>query len=101
MDLYIERENGMITLEEWKAYVSTDKELSLSETGQGINPITKTPLRFKMPGRVIWKDDIEITYKQGKIGCEGDGDGLVEKLMEIARALSASVYDCGEKIEAF
>lgn len=97
MDLYIEREDKRITLEEWKKYISTDKELLLCEMVEGINPLTKMALYFESPGRVLW-NGIEVFYKDGKIGCEGDEEGLIEKLRAIAEVFSASVYDCGEKI---
>lgn len=97
MTIYIERVSGMITIDEWLTYISTDSELTLSENGTAINPITRVPMRFRIPGRVLWKN-CEINYKQGKIGCEGISEGLIEKLSEIAAALSADVFDCGEKI---
>lgn len=98
MDIYIERENGSITLDEWLEYVSSDGELVLSETGTAINPITKAVLRVHIKGRALWRD-YEINYRNGRIGCEDGSDELVEKLKRIAFALSAEVFDCGEKIE--
>lgn len=97
MDLYIERENGEITLEEWLKYVESDGELTLSETGEATNPITKQVLRFRIKGRALWKN-YEITYSGGKIGSEFGSEELVEKLKQIASALNAEVFDCGEKI---
>ena len=98
MDLYIERKDERITLEEWKKYVSTDKELLLCETGEGVNPLTKMPIHFEMPGRVLFDGSIEIRYQNGKIGCEGDEEGLIGKLLAIAEVLDASVYGCGEEM---
>lgn len=97
MDLYIERENESITLDEWIQYVNSDGELILSETATAINPITKAVLRVHRKGRVLWKD-YEINYMGGKIGSENGSEELVEKLIQIAQALSADVFDCGEKI---
>lgn len=99
MDLYIERENDMITLEEWREYIDTDRELCLNETGSGINPITKKPLCILSPGNAVWiPTGDEIRYKDGRVGCEGGDRALTEKLINIAKALSADVFDCGEKI---
>lgn len=97
MDIYIERENGKITLDEWLEYVNSDSELVLSETGTAINPLTKATMRFRIAGRSLWKDH-ELTYSEGRIGSEDGSEELVEKLKQIASALSAEVFDCGEKI---
>lgn len=97
MDIYIERENGKITLDEWIKYVNSDGELILSETATAINPLTKAVLRVRVAGRVLWKD-YEITYRDGRIGSEDGSEELVEKLKQIASVLSAEVFDCGEKI---
>lgn len=97
MSLYIERESSPITLEEWLSYVSIDNELTLSENGTAINPITKTTMRYKILGRTLWKD-YEITYNEGRIGSEDGSAELTGKLTEIAAALSAEVFDCGVKI---
>ena len=98
MDIYVERSGQAITLEEWKKYVQSDKELSLSEQGKGINPITRTPMHFKIPGRVIYKN-YEIYYENGKIGCDGLSDETQEKLIEIARFFRAKIFDCGEEMQ--
>ncbi len=97
MDIYIERESGNITPEEWLEYVESDGELTLSETGTAINPFTKAQMRFKIFGRVLWKNYV-LTYNDGRIGSEDSSEELVEKLKQIAATLSANVYDCGEKI---
>ncbi len=97
MDIYIERVNGKITLDEWIKYVNSDGELILSETATAINPLTKAVLRVRLAGRVFWKD-YEITYRDGRIGSEDGSKELVEKLKQIAQALSAEVFDCGEKL---
>lgn len=97
MDLYIEREGGEITLDEWYEYIKSDGELTLSETAEATNPITKQVLRVRIKGRALWKN-YEITYYNGKIGSEFGSAELVEKLKQIASALSAEVFDCGEKI---
>lgn len=97
MSIYIERENGKITPDEWIEYVNSDSELTLSEDGTAINPLTKAPMRFRILGRTLWKD-YEITYKDGRIGSEDGSAELVEKLKQIADALSADVFDCGMKI---
>lgn len=98
MDLYIERENGVITLDEWLNCVSSDKELELSEDGTVVNPITKMPFKLKIRGRAIWRGSVEFTYVKGKIGCEGGSAEVINKLKQIAAALNAAVFDCGEKI---
>ncbi|MCA5579312.1 hypothetical protein [Enterocloster clostridioformis] len=99
MDIYVERIGKVITLEEWKKYVQSDKELSLSEQGKGINPLTRTTMYFEIPGRVIYKNDYEIYYENGKIGCDGLSDEIQGKLIEIARFFNAKVFDCGEEIK--
>lgn len=98
MDLYLERECSRITLEEWLNYVESDKELILSENGTVINPLTQATMNFDIPGRVVWKNMYEITYKNGMIGCEGSSAEIIKKLMEIANVFNASLFDCGEKI---
>lgn len=98
MDLYIERENGSITLEEWLDYVKSDGELTLSETAEATNPITKSVLRVHIKGRALWRS-YEIIYRKGRIGSEDGSEELAEKLKQIASALSAEVFDCGEKIK--
>lgn len=97
MSIYIERENGEITPDEWLEYVNSDSELILSENGTAINPITKAAMRFRIFGRTLWKD-YEITYRDGRIGSEDGSAELVEKLKKIACDLSADVFDCGVKI---
>lgn len=97
MTVYIERESGKITPEEWLNYISMDSELVLSERGTVINPITKAKMRFNFFGRTLWKD-YEITYKEGRISSNDSSAELIEKLKQIASALSAHVFDCGEKI---
>lgn len=99
MDLYIERAGKEITLEEWKAYVKSDRELLLSEQGQGINPLTCAPMHFKIPGRAVYRESCEILYKEGKIGCDSSSDEIIKKLSEISRSLNACVFDCGEEIK--
>lgn len=98
MDIYIEREFSPITLNEWINYVITDSELTLSESGTMINPLTKTRMELKIPGRTLWRN-YEITYKNGRIGSESSSKELITKLMEIAKSLSANVLDCGEKFK--
>ena len=99
MDIYVERIGEMITLGEWKKYVQSDKELSLSEQGKGINPLTRTPMYFEIPGRVIYKNDFEIYYESGKIGCAGLAGEIQGKLIEIAQFFNAKVFDCGEEMK--
>lgn len=99
MGLYIEREGSPIALDEWLAYINNDDELTLSEVGTAINPITKAKMKFKIPGRAIWNEYSELTYDNGMICGEGaDIDSLTAKLAEIASALSASVFDSGERL---
>lgn len=98
MDLYLERESSKITLEDWLNYVESDKELILSENGTIINPITQSTMNYNIPGRVIWKNSYEITYKNGMIGSEDSSEEIINKLMEIAKVFHASLFDCGEKI---
>ena len=99
MGLYIERESSPIALDEWLAYINNDDELTLSEVGTSINPITKPKMTFKIPGRAIWNKHSELTYDNGIIRGEGaDIGSLTKKLTEIASALSASVFDSGERL---
>ncbi len=87
-------------MDEWLAYISNDNELALSETGSAINPITKSKMTLRIPGRAIWNDFYEFTFDNGRIRGEGENiDNLTQKLFEIAAALSASVFDCGKRID--
>lgn len=96
----IERENGTITLEEWYDYIAAHSELILSEGGTMTNPITKAKITMKIVGRAIWNKYYVFTNKDGKIIGDGeDYDELIKKMSEIAADFSASLFDCGEKIE--
>lgn len=98
MDLYIKRDEKVITLQEWIDYVKTDNDLILAEAAEGMNPITKEKLRIEIPGRVIFNDN-ELHYKNGCIGCEYSSDTIVKKLKEIADTLNADLFDCGYRID--
>ena len=91
MDIYIENEKG-ISLQEWLDYVNRDNELDLSESGEGINPITKEKLRIQIPGRVLFGDS-EINWKNGRIGSDDYSEELVAKLKEIAKAFDAEFFE--------
>ena len=97
MDIYVERENQEINFQEWLNYVESDKNLILAEVTEGINPLTKMALKVEIPGRVLFQD-MEIYHKKGCIGCEYASEEMLAKLKEIATALGAKVYDCGEEI---
>lgn len=98
MDVYIEREENPISLQEWLDYVKTDKDLVLVEVTEGINPITKQKLRIKIQGRTVFGDS-EIEYRKGRIGGENSSEKILIKLKEIANKLNAVVFDCGERID--
>ncbi|MBQ4522267.1 MAG: hypothetical protein IJA10_04870 [Lachnospiraceae bacterium] len=98
MDIYIEREKGEISFQEWLDYVKSDDELILTEVTEGINPLTKMKLRIEIPGRVIF-NGVEINFKRGCIGCEYASEEMLAKLKEIAIVFGANVYDCGEEID--
>lgn len=91
MDIYVENEKG-ISLQEWLDYVNRDNELVLSESGEGINPITKQKLRIQIPGRVLFGDS-EIIYQNGRIGSDDYSEELVAKLKEIAKAFNAEFFE--------
>lgn len=91
MDIYIENEKG-ISLQEWLDYVNRDDELVLSESGEGINPITKQNLRIQIPGRVLFGDCV-ITYQNGCIGSDDYSKEIVAKLKEIAKAFDAEFFE--------
>lgn len=44
VDIYVEKENGEISLQEWLDYVKSDDALVLEEVAEGINPLTKQKL---------------------------------------------------------
>ena len=76
-----------------------DNELTLSEVGTAINPITKAKMTFRIPGRAIWIEHSELIFDNGIIRGEGaDIGSLIVKLSDIASALSASVFDSGERL---
>lgn len=97
MDIYIERPNAPLTLDEWREYVQNDKDLVLEESAAGIHPLTKQALRIESPGRTLYNGS-EISYKNGRIGTDDGDDDLIRKLRQIAEALGARVFDCGEEI---
>lgn len=92
MDIYIENENGEISLQEWLDYVKTDDELMLEEVVEGINPLTKEKLKIEIPGRVMFKNS-EINFRRGRIGSEDGSDEMVAKLKEIATVFGAEVFE--------
>lgn len=97
MDIYVEKEIGKISLQEWSNYVNADEKLVLEEVAEGINPLTKQKLKIEIPGRAVI-NDTSINYINGRIGCEYASGEVLEKLKEIASVFGASVYDCSEKI---
>lgn len=92
MDIYIEKENGEISLQEWLDYVKTDGELMLSEVGVAINPLTKQKMRIETPGCVLYRDS-EINFRRGRIGSEDGSEEMVAKLKEIAAVFGAKVFE--------
>ena len=98
MGYYIRRYKIPIALNEWIDFIKKDSELTLSENGIIVNPITKKEMPFHISGRAIW-NGFELIYDNGKIlGGSDDNDELIKKLSEIAAAFSADVYDCGERL---
>lgn len=91
MDIYIEKENGEISLQEWLDYVKTDGELMLSEVAEAINPLTKQILRIEAPGRVLYRNSA-INFIRGRIGSEDGSEEMVAKLKEIAVVFGAKVF---------
>ena len=96
MDLYVEREENPISLQEWLDYVKMDEDLTLEEIAEGMNPITRERLRIEIPGRVVFGDE-EIHYQKGCVGSDSDSKEVLAKLKQIAAKLQGDVYDCGEK----
>lgn len=92
MDIYIEKEKGEITLQEWLDYVKSDDELILAEVAEGINPLTKQKLRIEIPGRVVFKNS-EINFRRGRIGSEDGSEEMVAKLKEIATVFGAEFFE--------
>lgn len=90
MDIYIEKENGEISLQEWLDYVKSDDELILAEVAEATNPLTKQKLRIEIPGRVLFKNS-EINFRRGRIGSEDGSEEMVAKLKEIATVFGAFV----------
>lgn len=91
MDIYIQRKKE-ISLREWIEYVKTDKDLVLMESGEVFNPITKQKMRMKIEGRALLGGS-EIIYREGRIGCDGYSEKVLEKLTEIAKALGAEIFE--------
>ncbi len=98
MELYIERENGVITLDEWLSCISSDRGLKLSEDGTVVNPVTKKDFKLRIRRRAVWRGTVEFTYIKGKVCCSNALEDITAKLSELAVKLSACVFDCGEKI---
>lgn len=91
MEIYIKRDKE-ISLQEWRDYIKTDKDLVLMESGEGINPITKQKLKIIIEGRALLGDS-EILYKKGCIGCDDYSEKVLVKLKEIAVSLGADIYE--------
>lgn len=91
MDIYIKRDKE-ISLQEWRDYINTDKDLVFAEFGEGINPITKQKLKLKIEGRALM-GNAEILYKKGCIGCDDYSEKVLAKLKEIAESLGADIYE--------
>ncbi|MBO5030679.1 MAG: hypothetical protein J6D08_02135 [Lachnospiraceae bacterium] len=91
MDIYIKRERD-ISLQEWVDYIKTDSDLTLAESAEGINPITKQKLKMKIEGRALF-GETEMIYKNGCIGCDDYSEDILMKCKEIAKMLNAEVFD--------
>ena len=63
-----------------------------------LTQLQKEKLRIEILGRVIFSEG-DIQYCEGRIGCKGASQGKLKKLREIAAALNAELFDCGEKVE--
>lgn len=103
MELYIKRSNEEITLDEWKKYVASDRELDMKEVIEAINPITKEKLRMSIPGHTMYKlNGKEILgnfyYRNGLIESEQTEKEFVIKALKIAAYLNADLYVDDEKV---
>ena len=91
MDIYIKREPD-ISLQEWIDYVKSDNDLVLAERTEGINPITKQKLVINIKGRALYSN-VDIVYKDGRIGNDDYYEELPDKLKEIAKSLGAEYFE--------
>jgi hypothetical protein len=92
-----DEEESNISLEEWLTYVSTDKELNLTNGYQSNIPGIDRRWH-EVPGFCEWKAaELEdgsspwLDYGYGCISTKNPGDKLIKKMIEIANALNAKV----------
>lgn len=91
MDIYIKRDPD-ISLQEWIDYVKSDNDLVLAERTEAINPITKHKLVISIKGRALY-GNVDILYKDGRIGNYDYYEELPDKLKEIARSLGTEYFE--------
>jgi hypothetical protein len=103
--VHIERDEGVIPLEEWLDFIATDSELTphdafeeSSETGESI--------RVDAPGLASWTahpegEPVWFDWSRGRITVGNPDEPTIRKMAWIAGRLSASVVgDEGETYEA-
>jgi hypothetical protein len=101
MDTETEEDNDPISLEEWLQVVEEDNDLKLTESIQGINPITRTKILIKEKGLAIWRHtekdyDVEFHFEKGKVCADGYDDCLINKMKQLAERLNAKVSGIDE-----
>lgn len=102
--LFIRRTNGQISLDEWRTYVRSDPELSWEGVAKVASPERRMVLSVAGDGMVTWLKHPEAVavwfdFIGGRIVVNGADDAVIQKMVQIAKQLNASVF--GEEGESY
>jgi len=94
-----------IALDEWLAYIGSDKEMNLKGAARAISPKGEI-IAFDAPGLAEWTDPLTGThawfdYSRGRVSVGNPTHRVLIKMFQIATALGAVVEgDAGERYDA-
>ena len=89
-------ERTPIPVEAWRELVRTDRSFRPVHEVQGVNPMTKRPMRIKVHDCAEWTDHPEslpylFEFTRGQITISSADRHVVAKAREVAEALDAEV----------
>jgi hypothetical protein len=97
--LWFNSEDDPITLDEWKAYVAGDPEMTLEGEIEGRSSDSR--IAYKNSGLAVWTKDFGrvgwFDHRKGKISVKNPDREVALKMLDVAKALNAGlVGDEGE-----
>lgn len=102
-------EAAPVTLDEWRSYVASDAEMSLTGFAEVTNPMTGESIRVDDEGLAVWADysgddpggnRAWFSYRdRGEIVVKSPDDEIIAKMRQIAQRLGARVV--GEEGEEY